>query len=353
METGAPEPAHRRASCRSAAVANRRALHGRGGHGARRDVHQPRADRDQRRHGSGRRHARRGHSLPVPEVLSGVVGQVAKVTVALHGFHHTCAHDVDLLLVAPQGQESILMSDAGDCDVGSQQPPPIELGFDDSSSMPVPCLDGPSAAAGEPASTRPPTIPPRRTTARADDTHPDVFAAPAPAGPYLPGACRVRRQPLPTARGTSTRWISSADDSGAIDSGWSLDLTIPAGTLGSAPRRSREQRRAARTLTARSGALGNAAAPAYQWNRCAADGSSCTPIASATAGHPQAQPRRPRSHAHGHRDRRDVGWRKRSARLRAHEHRRSSPAVGGRVRSSPNPAAMVCASACARTCPAS
>jgi hypothetical protein len=216
---------------------------------------------------------------PSPIAVSGVVGQVGKVTVTLHGFHHTCAHDVDLLLVAPRGQQSILMSDAGDCNVGSSQPPPIELAFDDSSSMPVPCLDGPSEllASGVYATTNDPTSPNDCTR---DGTSPDVFAAPAPAGPYSLGLAGFTGAD-PNGAWNLYAMDQFADDSGAIDAGWSLDLTIPAGTLGSAPAVAGSPE-SGRTLTARSGALGNAAAPAYQWNRCAADGSSCRPIVSAT-----------------------------------------------------------------------
>jgi subtilisin-like proprotein convertase family protein len=216
---------------------------------------------------------------PSPIAVSGLVGNVAKVTVTLHGFHHTCAHDVDLLLVAPQGQESILMSDAGDCDVGSSQPPPVELAFDDSSSVPVPCLDGPSEllASGTYATTNDPTAPNDCTS---DDTHPDVFAAPAPAAPYALGLAGFAGA-APNGAWNLYAMDQFADDSGAIDNGWSLDLAIPPGTLGSAPA-IKGAAESGRTLTAISGALGNGAAPAYQWSRCAADGSSCKPIASAT-----------------------------------------------------------------------
>ena len=71
------------------------------------------------------------------------------------------------------------------------------------------------------------------------------------------------------------------DNNGAVDGGWTLDFTIPPGTLTTAPQ-VKGKADAGRTLTAVSGATGNGAAPSYQWNRCSARGTSCTPIAGAT-----------------------------------------------------------------------
>src|SRR3954462_12863508 len=39
--------------------------------------------------------------------VSGVVGNISKVTATLNGFAHACPIDVDILLVGPQGQKSI------------------------------------------------------------------------------------------------------------------------------------------------------------------------------------------------------------------------------------------------------
>ena len=89
---------------------------------------------------------------PSPIAVSGVVGTVTKVTATLHGFHHQCPTDVDILLVGPLGQKSILMSDAGDCQEPSGQPAPIELTFDDA-APPVPCLNTSSLPGGTYAPT--------------------------------------------------------------------------------------------------------------------------------------------------------------------------------------------------------
>src|SRR4051794_18146735 len=47
--------------------------------------------------------------------VSGIVGNIQKVTATVNGFAHACPIDVDILLVGPGGQKSLLMSDAGDC----------------------------------------------------------------------------------------------------------------------------------------------------------------------------------------------------------------------------------------------
>jgi uncharacterized repeat protein (TIGR01451 family) len=54
-------------------------------------------------------------ALPYPStnVVSGVVGLVGNVAVTLSNLNHTFPKDVDVLLVGPQGQKVILMSDAG------------------------------------------------------------------------------------------------------------------------------------------------------------------------------------------------------------------------------------------------
>src|SRR5438552_4232213 len=56
-----------------------------------------------------------GKAGPYPSVISvsGVSGQVAKVTVTLLGLRHTYPDDIDVLLVGPTGQSLILMSDSG------------------------------------------------------------------------------------------------------------------------------------------------------------------------------------------------------------------------------------------------
>jgi hypothetical protein len=219
-------------------------------------------------------------ATPYPSAIavSGVVGTVTKVTASFHGFHHTCSQDVDTLLVGPQGQRSILMSDAGDCALTSQ-PTPIELGFADG-APPIPCLGGNvPLPAGTYAPTNDPTTP---TSCDEDTTNPDVFDAPAPVGPYLPGLFVFNNA---NPNGTWSLYVMDqfAQDFGGIDNGWSLDLTIPAATLTGAPSITGKAD-VGQTLTAVSGTVGNAGVPAYQWSRCNLSGAACVAIAGATAG---------------------------------------------------------------------
>jgi hypothetical protein len=215
-------------------------------------------------------------SIPV----SGLVGTVTGVRVTLHGFHHLCAHDVDLLLVGPRGQQSILMSDAGDCETGPQQPAPVELAFDDGSAVGVPCLNGPAnlLQSGLYSPTNDPTGP--DTNCTNDGAHPDVFAAPVPAGPYALGLSAFNGYD-PNGSWSLYAMDQFNTDDGAIDAGWSLDFTIPAGTLSSAPAIAGKPE-TGRTLTAVSGDLGAGAAAGYQWNRCSARGTGCRAISGAT-----------------------------------------------------------------------
>ncbi|MBE9221045.1 beta strand repeat-containing protein [Dolichospermum flos-aquae] len=59
-----------------------------------------------------------GTSDPYPSIIavSGISGNLTKLTVTLANLNHTWPGDIDVLLVSPTGANSILMSDAGDSD---------------------------------------------------------------------------------------------------------------------------------------------------------------------------------------------------------------------------------------------
>src|SRR5215467_6635273 len=78
-------------------------------------------------------------ATPYPSSInvSGVTGTPSIVELTLHGFSHSCPTDVDMLLVGPHGQSSILMSDTGDC--SSNTRPPIELSFENGLGK-LPCI---------------------------------------------------------------------------------------------------------------------------------------------------------------------------------------------------------------------
>ncbi len=79
-----------------------------------------------------------GPASPYPSVLniSGVAGNVAKVTVTLHNLNHTYPDDIDVLLVSPNGTSIMLMSDAG----GNNPVNNTTITFDDNAASPIPDL---------------------------------------------------------------------------------------------------------------------------------------------------------------------------------------------------------------------
>ncbi|WP_353957823.1 hypothetical protein [Peribacillus sp. NJ4] len=56
-----------------------------------------------------------GPAAPYPSFINvaGLTGTIAEVTVTLNNMSHTFPADLDILLVGPQGQNVLLMSDAG------------------------------------------------------------------------------------------------------------------------------------------------------------------------------------------------------------------------------------------------
>jgi uncharacterized repeat protein (TIGR01451 family) len=147
-----------------------------------------------------------GTASPYPSIItvSGVTGVVGKVTVTLNGFSHSFPSDVDALLVGPQGQKLMVMSDAG----GGISVSNLNFGFDD------------SAAAALPAAT----VLGSGTFKPTDHETGDVLPAPAPTG--------ERSSQLSAYNGTDPNgnWSlyvadDSTGDAGLIAGGWALSFT--------------------------------------------------------------------------------------------------------------------------------
>jgi subtilisin-like proprotein convertase family protein len=208
--------------------------------------------------------------------VSGFIGPVTGVTATVQGFHHSCPQDVDVLLVGPQGQKTILMSEAGDCTQANTPHDPINLTFVDG-APPLPCVFNLTAplAGGTYSPTDGPTSPDDCTT---DDTDPDIFDPPAPAGPY-PASMAVFNGVDPNGAWQLYVMDQFSADSGAIDGGWSLNLTVPPPTVGAPTITGAAE--LGKTLTANSGAITNGGVPSYQWNRCNLAGAACAAIAGA------------------------------------------------------------------------
>ncbi|WP_043996365.1 proprotein convertase P-domain-containing protein, partial [Microcystis aeruginosa] len=143
---------------------------------------------------------------PYPSSLtfSGVNGTITGVTVTLYNINHTYPDDIDILLVGPQGQTVILMSDVG----GSRDLSGINLTFDDNAVNSLP--DDTAIASG---TYKPTNI----------DTG-DTFTTPAPTGTYGSSLSVFNGT---NANGTWRLFVidDSGSDLGSIDGGWSLNIT--------------------------------------------------------------------------------------------------------------------------------
>ena len=77
-----------------------------------------------------------GASNPYPATLNvtGLVGTILDINVSLNGLTHTWPDDLDVLLVGPQGQKVLLMSDVG----GDPNLASVNLTFDDAAALSLP-----------------------------------------------------------------------------------------------------------------------------------------------------------------------------------------------------------------------
>src|SRR4029453_5975322 len=132
-----------------------------------------------------------------------VVGLVGNVAVTLSNLNHTFPKDVDVLLVGPQGQKVILMSDPGADALAN-----VSVKLDDTAPTALP--DAGQILSG---------------TYKPTDFEPgDPFDAPAPVGPY--------ETSLSTFAGANPNgtWLlyvmdDTAGDAGNIANGWGLAFT--------------------------------------------------------------------------------------------------------------------------------
>jgi hypothetical protein len=150
----------------------------------------------------------RGSANPYPSEIdvSGLAGRIVDVSVMLHGLSHSFPDDVDVLLVGPDGQAVVLMSDVG----GSDEVADLMITFADSASRSMP--DGGTIESGL---YRP-----------SDGTGAGGFQGhdPAPGPPYeshlsaLAGA---------DPNGTWRLFVhdDAALDFGQISGGWSVEIT--------------------------------------------------------------------------------------------------------------------------------
>ena len=151
-----------------------------------------------------------GSAAPYPSIINvaGVTGLVGKITGTLSNLNHTFPQDVDVLLVGPGGQKTVLMSRAGAPNLSG-----ANVTFDDGAGSAIPESGSIASAAYRPAWYNGPTNLP----------------APAPTNTY-PATYPTTMSVFNgfDANGQWSLYVAdhSAGDAGAIVGGWSLALTI-------------------------------------------------------------------------------------------------------------------------------
>ncbi len=148
-----------------------------------------------------------GAATPYPSAInvSGLTAAVCKVTVTLHALAHAFPSDLDLLLVAPNGQSVLLLSDAGNGNPVTG----LDLTLDDAAANSLP--ESGTLASG--------TFKPTNHGNKVDS-----FPAPAPGGAY---AATLASLSGINPNGTWSLYINDDEsiDAGALAGGWSLGIT--------------------------------------------------------------------------------------------------------------------------------
>lgn len=143
------------------------------------------------------------NAYPSSIAAYGLAGPAVNVRVTLHSFTHTEPSGVDILLVAPNGQNVVLMSDVCDALNG------VTLTFDDAAAGPIasPCMPG--------------------TYKPFDGAATDAEFSDAIAGPYGTTLAPLGSGP----NGTWNLYVSNNENGGptggSISGGWSLELLDP------------------------------------------------------------------------------------------------------------------------------
>jgi len=154
-----------------------------------------------------------GNANPYPSIInvSGLTGTITDVNVIINGLSHTSPDNIDILLVGPNGETIILMSDAG----GPHDVTDMNLTFDDAASSYLP--NGSVLISG--------TFKPTNHIGNGGPS--DSFPTPAPAGPY--GSLLS----IFDGTGPNGNWrlfvvddqgVGSDPGSGRLAHGWSLDI---------------------------------------------------------------------------------------------------------------------------------
>jgi len=158
-----------------------------------------------------------GTPYPSTNVVSGLTGNISRLSVTVSNINHSYASDLCLLLAAPSGQNVALMANAG----GAFPLADVSLTFDDAAALPVPTTQITSGTY-QPAAYSPPEWP-----------------APAPLPPYGTNLA-VFNGADPNGVWSLYAYDDAASDSGSIGQGWYLTITttfdsVPAPRLEALP----------------------------------------------------------------------------------------------------------------------
>jgi subtilisin-like proprotein convertase family protein len=147
------------------------------------------------------------NSYPSAVNVSGMTGNITKVTVTIDGLTHSNINDLDILLVSPNGTKSIFLSDAQ-----AQGVKDLVLTFDTNAAS--------IFGANNPALSG--TYQPTNFGAG------DTFPAPAPTGPYLFGLSAFNGG---SPNGAWTLYIvdDNPGSAGSFNRGWKLNVTTDSG----------------------------------------------------------------------------------------------------------------------------
>ena len=153
-----------------------------------------------------------GAASPYPSTISpSVGGSVVRVRATLHSISHTNPDDIDVLLVAPNGAKTLLMSDA----CGGDPITDLTFTFDDAAPNGLP--------------TSQPCVPSgtyRPTDFLSADLD-DPFPGPAPPAPYPAAMSALIGAPAADAWNLFVN-DDAPVDTGTVAGGWTLDLLTSA-----------------------------------------------------------------------------------------------------------------------------
>jgi uncharacterized repeat protein (TIGR01451 family) len=141
---------------------------------------------------------------PAPLPVSGMAGQITKLTVTLSNLSHAYPDDVDILLVGPAGQKALILSDVG----GANRVTGVTLTLDDSAANALPDASALTSGTFKPTNF---------------DTTSDAFEPPAPPAPYATNLALFNGTDPNGTWGLYVR-DDTFGDLGDID-GWSLTIT--------------------------------------------------------------------------------------------------------------------------------